>query len=307
MEEDDDAASGHSKAVYAGELLVGRYFPGTQHLAWGPVGESGLPQGDPGGKGMRLSPDIPGEQTNKKDEGDIRDFDKGNKSDPWRRDSPDDQLKERDVVDTKEDWGQQHDNIGEMGKGKWDTTIKTKYPYRDGLPHQHYASVEFVAGLYLVERAHTLLIPGESRILVASKPDEIISGLNPKFVDRAQSCSVTLKRVDTGNLRWIFSVDCGNGAKVVKLKAFRKVNVVRLGKMDIDVACSCEAWRWLGPEHHAKREDYLDGKPRGTASEPVIRDPQGINRVCKHVAAVLSFARGWEVAKPKAKAKPKKK
>ncbi len=273
-----------------------------RHVSQSPVAESGLPKGDGGGKGLSLSPDIPGEQTFKKPENDIRDFDKGNKSDPWRRDSPDDQLKERDVVDDKEDWGQQHDQVGEMGKGKWDTTIKTRYPYRDGLPHQHYATVEFVAGMHLVASAHDLRVEPGNRLLVASKPDEIVTGLNPQFAQRAKSCGVTLKRVDAGNLRWLFSVNCGNGGKVVKLKAFRAGNVVRLGKMDVDVSCSCPAWQWLGPEHHAKGEDYLDGSPRGTASTPVIRDPQGINRVCKHVAAVLSFVQGWEVpSKPKKK------
>jgi len=271
-----------------------------------PVAESGLPKGDPGGKGIRLNPDIPGEQTYKKDETDIRDFDKGNKSDPWRRDSPDDQLKERDVVDVKEDWGQQHDGIGYNGKD-WDEndTKKTKYPYRDGLPHQHYASrdqLEFIAGMYLVEAAHVLHVKPGNRLLSASQPDEIVSGLNPAFAQRAKGCGVTLKRADIGNMRWLFSVNCGGGPKVVKLKASRAGNVVRLGKMDVDVNCSCPAWQWLGPEHHAQREEYLDGSPRGTASTPVIRDPQGINRVCKHVASVLSHVQGWEIpAKPKKK------
>ncbi len=296
------------RVVAVGGVPIEEYLRNRGFTAGKPVAESGLPKGEPGGKGLSLSPDIPGEKTFKKPEDDIRDFDKGNKSDPWRRDSPDDQLKERDVVDVNEDNADKHDGIGEMGKGKWDTTIKTKYPYRDGLPHQHYAATSkdqaaFVAGLYLVELAHTLHVQAETRLLIASKPDEIVQGLNPAFAQRAQTCAVDLKRVDAANLRWIFAVNCGNGPYVIKLKAFRPVNVVRLGKMDIDVSCSCPAWRWLGPEHHAKTEDYLDGTPRGTASVPVIRDPQGINRVCKHVAAALSFARNWEVPK----AKPKKK
>ena len=281
--------------------------PPRGSLAQRPVAESGLPKGDPGGKGIKLDKDIPGESTFNKPEDDIRDFDKGNKSDPWRRDSPDDQLKDRDVVDVNEDNANKSDGIGYNGKD-WDEndTKKTKYPYRDGLPHQHYESrdqLEFVAGMYLAEVAHTLRVQVGHRLLVASKPDEIVSGLNPAFAQRAQSCGVTMKRVDTGNMRWLFSVNCGNGPKVVKLKAFRPANVVRLGKMDVDVNCSCPAWQWLGPEHHAQREDYLDGGPRGTASTPVIRDPQGINRVCKHVAAVLSYVQGWEIppAKPKKK------
>jgi hypothetical protein len=155
--------------------------------------------------------------------------------------------------------------------------------------------------MFLVESAHSLRVSPESRLFIASKPDEILAGLNPKFQERSKRCAVTVKRVDANNLRWLFSVDAGNGPKVVKLKAFRAKNVVRLGKMDVDVTCSCPAWQWLGPEHHAKREEYLDGSPRGTASVPVIRDPEGINRVCKHVAAVLSFVKDWEVPKIKKK------
>ncbi len=185
-----------------------------------------------------------------------------------------------------------------MGKD-WDPndTKKTKYPYRDGLPHQHYASEqnEFVVGMFLVERAPVFRVSPGTRVLVAAKPDEIVTGLNPQFAQRARSCGVTLKRADIPNLRWLFSVNCGNGAKVVKVKAIRAANIVRMGKMDVDLSCSCPAWQWLGPEFHAKGKDYLLGAPRGTASTPDIRDPQRINKVCKHVAAVLSFVQGWEI------------
>lgn len=277
--------------------------PGHEHFA-----ESGLPQGEPGGKGMSLDKDIPGESTFNKPEEDIRDFDRSEDpkkdSDPYRRESPDDQLHERHVVDDKEDWGQTHDSIGEMGKGEWDTTIKTKYPYRDGLPHQHYAATgETVAQLWLLRFARTRRIVPGARVLIATRPEQVVQGLNPKFEQRSRACSVTLKRADIGNLRWLFSVDCGNGPKVVKLKAFRAKNVTKLGKMDVDLTCSCPAWRWLGPEFHAKKDDYLDGSPRGTASTPDIRDPERINRVCKHAAAVLSFVREWEV--PAARKKQK--
>lgn len=273
-----------------------------------PVSESGLPKGDGGGKGVGLSPDIPGESTFNKPVDDIREPDKAPPGSIYRKDGPDDLAKPQD--DEKGDQ-RNHENFkprfeGPGGRGP-DDPVVTDYPYRDGLPHQHYATdrdqAAFVAGLYLVELANPLRIRPETRYLVASRPDDVITGLNPKFVERARTCAVTLKRVDAANLRWIFAVNCGNGPYVIKLKAFRSANVVRLGKMDIDVSCSCPAWRWLGPEHHAKQEDYLDGTPRGTASVPVIRDPQGINRVCKHVAAALSFARDWEV--PKAKAKKK--
>jgi hypothetical protein len=170
-----------------------------------------------------------------------------------------------------------------------------------GPSNVHGASAEFVVGLWRLASAHALRVAPEALLKVASRPEEILAGLNPKFSERARQCSVSLKRADVKNLRWIFSVDHGNGPKVVKVKAFRErsPNITKLSKMDLDLSCSCQAWRFLGPEHHAKTEDYLDGKPRGTASVPVIRDQEMHNFVCKHVAAVLLHTKSWDIAKKK--------
>ena len=281
-----------------------------------PTAEAKLPgDGEKGvDKGLSLDKGIPGTSTYNKPEGDIRDFDRsdqgtngpggGKNTDPYRRDGPDDQLKDRERVDTKEDWAQPSDGIGEMGKGKTDQTPmnKTPYPYRDDPKHPHYANAEaeHVAQLFLLRFAHEVtLVPKPPRPRLAATNTEITQGLDPAYADRAKTCSVKVKRVDAPNLRWIFAVGCGHGDKVVRLKATRLGNIVRLAKMDLKVSCSCKAWRWLGPEYHAKREKFLDGKPAGTASTPDIKDPERDNRVCKHVAAVLSFISRWEVPLPK--------
>lgn len=269
-----------------------------------PVAESGLPGGGPSDKGLSLDHDIPGESTFNKPEGDVREFDKADEGSIHRIDGPDDRAKKQKNPDEDERHHEDFKPTQEPpgGRPPGDPTV-TDYPYRDGLPHQHYASREeraqFIVGLWRIRNAHELRVSPGMR--VATKPDEVVNGLNPKFQERAQSCTASLKRADIANLRWLFSVNCGNGPKVVRLKASRAKNIVRLGKMDVDVSCSCPAWQWLGPEFHAKSEDYLDGSPRGTASVPVIRDPQGINRVCKHVAAVLSTVRGWEIPAKRSK------
>jgi len=159
-------------------------------------------------------------------------------------------------------------------------------PYREGL------TAFFVAHMFYMERA-------PERRLTAARVEHIEQGLSRQIRDRAKKCQVTLKRVDAGNLRWIFAVDSGKGPKVVRLKATRLGKVVRLTKMDLHFACSCPSWQWQGPEYHAKQEGYIDGKPRGTASAPNVADPEHENRVCKHVAAVLDFVRKWEVPPPK--------
>jgi hypothetical protein len=262
-----------------------------------PVAVSGLPGGGPSDKGLPLDSGIPGTSTFDKPEGDIREQGKDDEN-IHRVDNADDLTKDRSRIDTREDNADKHDGIGEMGKGEWDTTIKTKYPYRDNRPNQHYAAdPEFVAESFLLRGARVLVLRPDAQIKVAEVLEDLTRGLNPATVQRARKCAVSLKRADLRNLRWLFSVDCGNGAKVVRLKANRIGNIVRLTKMDLHLSCSCPAWRWQGPEFHGTQRDFQDPKTplQGTASTPDIRDPDRHNIVCKHVAAALSFVRGWEI------------
>lgn len=178
------------------------------------------------------------------------------------------------------------------GLGEHETSMTT-YPYRDGISNAHNASV---VELFLLDQAHSLRVAGDIRVKVALRSNAILEGLDPNIIKRSQTCVASLKRADPKKLRWIISVDCGNVPRFVGIKAFRpKTNVTKISLMDLDLKCSCPAWRWQGAEHHSKREDYLDGKPRGTASVPVIRDPEGIKRVCKHVRAALDLIKDWTV------------
>ena len=275
------------------------YGEGDPALPRGSVGESKLPSGPPAGKGVGLDPDIPGTRTFAKPTDDVRDFDKSEEGSIYERESPDQMAKPQDDADPgdERDHSEFKPTSTPPGGRPEDDNAITKYPYRDGIPNRHNASAEFVAGLWALRFAHEIVIEPSSlfETRTAARMEEILSGLNPKVQEKARSCTVSLKRADKANLRWLFSVDCGNGAKVVKMKATRKGNVTRIGRMDLTLSCSCPAWRWLGSEHHSQRDDYLDGKPRGTAAAPMIKDPEGINRVCKHVTAVLSFAKGWEI------------
>jgi hypothetical protein len=195
-----------------------------------------------------------------------------------------------------------------MGKGKSDPADynKTKYPYRDDPKHNQYASrrfnanADYITQLFLLRFAHEAIVEPQFYFArTAATIDDVTKRLEPAIEDRAASCRVSVRRVDAGNLRWLFSVDCGNGPKVVRLKGSRVGNIVRLVKMQLKMSCSCPAWRWQGPEFHAKQEQYQDGRPQGTASTPNIRDPHRVHQACKHVAAVLSHVRKWEVPLPK--------
>lgn len=162
-------------------------------------------------------------------------------------------------------------------------------------------SAEFVAGLYRLQDAPEMRLTAGAK--VAATVGMMTNGLNPVTVVKSQQCKADIKRADMKNLRWIFSVNCGNGAKVVRFKADRKGNVTKFMMMDFHVACSCPAWRWQGPEFHSTSNDFQDPKTKlqGTASPPDIRDPERVNKVCKHVAAVLTFTKTWVIPKAKKK------
>jgi len=262
-----------------------------------PVGVSGLPGGGPSDKGLPVDPGIPGSATYAKPVGDTRE--QGKDDEPITRvDDADDLTKDRDRIDTREDNADKHDGIGYTAPGEQDNA-KTKYPYRDGIPNAHNAA-DMVVGFWRLQTAPDIcvnLMDGR----IAATLDQISSGLSKAVLERSAKCKVTLKRADNKNLRWFFSVDAGNGPKLVRMKAKRKAaNVVALTKMDVSLSCSCPAWQWQGPEYHAQMSKYQDGKPVGTASPPNVRDPERVNRVCKHVAAVIKLVRAWKLpAAPK--------
>lgn len=240
---------------------------------------------------------IPGYKTFAKPEDDTGTGDQRKDDESiYRVDGPRDIPKSQDRIDVVDQTDAQPHY---MGLGKPDNSPKTKYPYRDGIPNAHNASAEFVAEMWKLRTARDLCVPGGGR--VAATLDTMVQGLNPEIARRGQGCSVNIKRADIPNLRWLFAVDCGNGSKVVRLRAARKGNVVQFSKLDLHTACSCPAWRWQGPEFHSTTKNYQDPKTplQGTATPPNIRDPERVNKVCKHVAAVLGFTQGWTVPKRK--------
>lgn len=117
---------------------------------------------------------------------------------------------------------------------------------------------------------------------------DIVGSLNPDVVSASKDCSVILRKADPKNNRWTFSVRSSGGSgrsHTVHLKVVPFKNVVDVNRLDLKVGCSCEFWKWQGPDHHAHKHGYLDRKKRSDGSVPTVRDPDGFNRVCKHVYA----------------------
>lgn len=253
-----------------------------------------LPSGGPTDKGLPLDPGIPGASTYAKPPEDIRNPQITDTS-PRRIDGPDDMLKDRDRIEVREDSADSSTSYN--GLGEPNPPNKTKYPYRDEIPNAHNAA--FIAELWKLEGSRVAIVHGSDHIRVASTVDEILTGLDPKFRARSKKCSAQVKRADLKNLRWIFSVDCGNGPKAVKVRALPKGKSRKFSALNLELSCSCPAWQWLGPEYHAKHENFMLKPQVGTASTPDVRDPERDNRVCKHVAAALALTQHWEIPKVK--------
>lgn len=129
---------------------------------------------------------------------------------------------------------------------------------------------------------------------VAMRMAEILQDLDPGIAQKALKIHPKLKRSDPANDMYTFSVPgSAGGSYLVRVKIVRKGNVVDPQKADLLLACTCDFWRWQGPEHHASSQGYLYGATQGTAASPRDKDPKGRHRVCKHARAVLAVVQKW--------------
>jgi hypothetical protein len=128
-------------------------------------------------------------------------------------------------------------------------------------------------------------------VKVAATMGDILANVDPLIAQRAKQRPPKLLRTDTKNWIWTFK----SGSWKVRVQAFKKGNAKKLDKVNLRLSCSCPFWRWQGPEHWGKGDDYLKGKPRGTAAFPAVRDPNHQHSICKHVYAVLDKVQTYAV------------
>jgi hypothetical protein len=136
---------------------------------------------------------------------------------------------------------------------------------------------------------------------VAARIAEIWDSTDQKIHQRSDGLQVKLKRTVPKHAYWLFQVQGKTGSYLIRLQAQRRGNTVDINKLNVRMSCTCDFWRWQGPEHWAKVGDYLYGRPRGTASNPDTKDPDGRHRVCKHVLAVLRRAKKNYKVRPKSR------
>lgn len=105
--------------------------------------------------------------------------------------------------------------------------------------------------------------------------------VNPEVKRRTRQVQVRRVGKDSRGI-WTFRATSSEGDP-------HRVEVQQVGGESTRARCSCPAWVYQGCEYHARQGDYLLGAPRGPATKPKQRDPQGKNLLCKHVLAVLAW------------------
>jgi hypothetical protein len=134
------------------------------------------------------------------------------------------------------------------------------------------------------------LIQFIQEVLLEAKPAEILSKTSQDIKDRSHSRPARLSRVDRANGIWNYQVPGKKSTYLVRIK-LTDPNAKQFNDSDILITCNCKFFRWQGPEHWAKVDKYLYQNPAGSASQPVIRDPEGVKRICKHCVSALELAK----------------
>lgn len=126
---------------------------------------------------------------------------------------------------------------------------------------------------------------------------DLLAQVGPDVLAKANGLKFSISRVLPGKGFWSFRVPGSKGETYsVRLKVLREGNAKDVERHHVQVSCSCPFFQWQGPEHWAKVNGYLYGKPTGTASKPDVKDPGGKHWACKHVVAVLNRARKYRFA-----------
>jgi len=134
-----------------------------------------------------------------------------------------------------------------------------------------------------------------ARFKSAATMADIMRNTGPDVIKRARSVPLQAKRFSPTKGFWTFAARGSTGETyTVRIKGVRKSQAEKkLSTVSVKVSCTCDFFRWQGPEHWAKRNGFLYGRPRGTASTPDVKDPKGRHWVCKHIAAALNQARTY--------------
>lgn len=141
--------------------------------------------------------------------------------------------------------------------------------------------------------------PGDGSQLVRSAATmaDIASQTGPAVHEKVSGVKLALNRSDPKRGIWSFRAAGSKGdTYIVRIKGIKERGISKLSTARVQVSCTCPFFRWQGPEHWAKKNSYLYGKPEGTASKPDVKDPKGQHWACKHIIKALQTCRTYRMA-----------
>lgn len=172
----------------------------------------------------------------------------------------------------------------------WVESPLSKVYYKTGTPFLNSLKASGV----LVE------IPAIKRAALIS---DIFKNCSQELLEKSREVQYTRKSIHPDGMSTWTAKSSKGDSYTIRVKPAPKSKATKVvAKMPIQVSCSCPFFKWQGPEHWAKTNGYLYGKPEGSATKPSKRDPSGTHWACKHVLAVLGivkkqrFARFGEVS-----------
>jgi len=126
---------------------------------------------------------------------------------------------------------------------------------------------------------------------------QIVGPTGDKVKERSGVLKVRLVRVNTKSLIWTFVVDGGKDKHVVKLRVTPPKSGTDMYKADVQITCDCKFFNWQGPSYWAQKGQYLLNAPKGEIIAPNIKDPDSVNRICKHLVAVFKYVKDYTIPK----------
>lgn len=112
---------------------------------------------------------------------------------------------------------------------------------------------------------------------------------------RQKSKPVVVNFVKQVRDRWIYKVnDYIVRIKIIKIPAATRKKLtkktlsrmLRVKNRDVFVSCTCNFWKYNGPDYNANEQDYGE-RVFSDLSSPDEKDPQNKNLLCKHAYKAL--------------------
>ena len=143
-------------------------------------------------------------------------------------------------------------------------------------------------------RGQVYLSVRQAAVKTADTLPQLLSRCEPIIIQRSQAVSLSPAGFSPLKGIWKWKAAGSKGTYTVTIRGVRKGNIKSLQKAPVLVNCTCPYFRWWGPEHWAKADKYQyktrSVKPQGTATFPVMRDPNHVKPVCKHLVAAMKAA-----------------